>query len=816
MTTISNILTPRREVLEGKFQGALQAHQVHSRTQRLESDAELLFGATYPTNGLRNVVDRCRQKLYDKDHQGGFLLAGPYGAGKTHALIVLYHLFNTPKASKGWLSEWHIDFDDPDSSRAVILSTSEVDADRLWVPVFERLGKEDLLAEVKRYPTIPLIEELAEGQPLAIFLDEIETWYGSLSRDEPEIIEQNQMFIQNLLEVAADQDQKVFVFVTLLNKNDELKQILLRTNPVHEDLSASGDRERLILHRLVETPRDEIDLKAVSAIAKSYIDDYEYPIEIEEPARYRQRIEETYPFHPQLLSLIDRIYESAAERQNVRGAMNVLADVLRDSHDRVDLILTSQLDEAAFRGINMELVHRFNYDALDNEDTREIDYTKEILRTVLLYTLDEKSRAATVSDIMLGVFRPDRFSLNDLSMCLTELIGRAHYLHREDGHFMIREGLNIIALVDREARRMEDVEEAEKELYRLVRSAVFSGDVEVFEGAEEVEDRPGIKYMVMLAAPESPGELGEMLEEVYRGRRYQNTLIFITQDGPSILADREVLDKAKRIAAAISLPNRIEDPQGELVDLIKEERSELATTLRGRFGRLIQWSKEGEAAQLRLRQIPTQPSVADVREKIGTDRSYVADHILEELKGAQGGRRVESLLNDFRRFRRLPVLLDDEIFYGAIRTLFQDGRVVLEGDKSKMYVPGRDAPPRRISDDLTVHHPDHVPDYILNPPEVPEGEEETIVDLVEGEEGPIVTRRAVIEHVPIEGNSPRSIVSMAEARINEAKDRIRSIKASFRFDEPISKEQLLNLLEGLPPASHISTDLEVERDKSED
>lgn len=821
MMKIKDVLLPRKEVIEGNFQGALQAHQVHSKTDRLESQPETLFNATFPSNGIRNVIHRCQQKLIGEDHQGGFLLAGPYGAGKTHALIVLYHLFNDPKIATTWLDEWHIDFDIPDTSKAVILSTSEIDADHLWEPIFKKLDREDLLDKVKRYPTIPIIEDLSDGKPLAIFFDEIETWYGSFSRDqEADLIEQNQMFLQNLLEVAKDPEQKVFTFITLLNKSDELKQILLRTTPIHEDLSTSGDREKLILHRLIETPRDEIDKDAVAEVAKKYVDHYEYPVEIKEPARYRQRIEETYPFHPQLISLMDRIYESAAERQNVRGAMNVLADVLAEYYDEVDLILTSQIDESAFRGINMELVHRFNYDANENEDTADILYRKKLLRTILLFTLDEKSRSATTSDILLGVFQPTEHSLNDLSMSLTDLIGRAHYLHRDDDNFMIREGLNLYALVEREARRMEKKEEAEKELFKIVRRAVFSGSVKIYEEVGEIDDKPNLDYVVSVSAPESNTALKEMLEEFFRGRRYQNTIIFITQEGPDILSEHEYVNKAKRIASALSLMSRIDDPEDELPALIRNERKDLETTLRNRFGRLIRWKLDRESDVLRLRQIPVQPSVADVREKIGTDRSYVADHIMEELEGAQGGRRVESLLNDFRSFRRLPVLLDDEVFYGAVRTLYQDNRIVIEGDKSKMFVPGYDAPPRRIGDELTLHHPSFIPESVLHPSDEGEkgdGNDDNGEDLgLEGGGGTTVVGRSTVEHIPVEGNSPSSVLSMIEARINQKKDKTRSIKITYSFEERLSKEETLDFIENIPSAGHIIVDLEVERDETED
>ncbi|MFW6029508.1 MAG: DUF499 domain-containing protein [Halanaerobiales bacterium] len=819
---ISDTLKPREEVINGNFQGALQAHQVNRDSKRLENNPDLLFDSTYPSNAIKNIISRIQQKLSRKEHQGGFFLAGPYGSGKSHGLILLYHLFKSPNIGKEWLDYWHIDLEIPSESQAVILSTGEVDVNHLWEPIYKRLGKKDLLKEVEHYPTIPQIESLLDGNPLAIFLDEIETWYGSLSREKSEIIDQNEMFLQNLLEVAADKDENLFVFISLLNKNDDLKRILQRTNPIHEDLSSSGDREKIILHRLIETPRKEIDYEVVTQLVKKYIDSYDYPIEIEEQARYSERMEASYPFHPELLSLMNRIYESAAERQNVRGAMNVLADALGQYYNKTDLLLVSHLDESAFRGINMELVNRYYFDAKENENTNEINNVDQILKTILLYTLDDKSKAATESDIMLGVYQPEVNSLNDLSMSLAELVGRAHYLHRDNGNFQIREGLNHVALVEREVGRMEDEKEAKNELFRLIKNTVFSGKVSIYEEEDNIPDDSKLKFIIMLSAPESDQELQNDLENFFSGRKYQNTVVFITQKGQNLLKEREILNKTKRIAAALILQNRIEDSEGELKKLIKEERRELAETLKEIFGYWIKWSFQ--ANDLRFRRIEVDPSVPDIKDKIGTDRSFIGDKIMEEIKSIQSGRRVGALLEDFKKFRRLPVLLDDEAFYGSIRNLYNnEGKIVLEGNRAKMYVPGYDRPPNSIEDDLTIHHPKYISQDILNPddfndnddysdiedddPVVSEGEDD---DQQSGE--PTVEKKITVEHISFHGNSPRSIVSMAEARINKNTDKGRGININFTFERNLNKEQILDFLEQLPQAKNIKVTVEVERE----
>jgi len=96
-----------------------------------------------------------------------------------------------------WLDDWELGLDLPDSADATILSTSETDADHIWEPVFEDLGREDISEDVKRYVTTDHIEDLCADKPVAIFFDEIETWWESFSDSEDEeLVERNEFFIK--------------------------------------------------------------------------------------------------------------------------------------------------------------------------------------------------------------------------------------------------------------------------------------------------------------------------------------------------------------------------------------------------------------------------------------------------------------------------------------------------------------------------------------------------------------------------------------------------------------------------------------------
>jgi len=832
MTTISDFLTPRDEVLEGRFQGVLQAHKVTDGNDRLETDPKRLLPATYPSNALRNIFDRVADKFDNRDSQGGIMLTGPYGSGKSHGLLVLYHMFNSPDIAQKWANEWDIPIDLPSDSDAAIISTSETDADLIWEPIYRRAGKEDMLERIDRYPTTDHVEALAEDGTFGVFFDEIETWWESFSEDaDRELLERNRFFLQNLLEVANDPNENLFVFITLLDRSERLKEILDRTNPHAEDLNATGDRERIIIHRLFEESPEEIDENAVRSVIERYIDSYEYPIEVEEQKRYENRMVETYPFHPELLDLLDSIYEAARERQNVRGVMNVLADTVREVHNETDLIVTGDVNARAFRGINRILFDRFTSDKEELEGT---EYAVDLLQVILLYTLDDRSQMASTTQCLLGRFKPDETTVDRLHMTLENLYGTAHYLDEQDGSYFITEDPKLTALVSREQERIveENRDQAIETIVEVVRDDVFHGDVYVYNH-DDIPDEKAQTFVVTLEN-KSNGTLTSELGDFFEGTRYQNTIQFITPK-QRVLEDDSIVRKAARVLGAENLRGKVEDEQGELEPLIRDERRQLRNELEDRYGKWVKWSGTPDGDGVRMRRITVDPDVEAVKDRIGRDTTYIGEEIVARVRENEGGIRVESLLNDFLQFRRIPALLDEEVFYSAVSELQRNGDVVLEGDRANFYVGDLGQYPSEIADEMTIHHPDNLPESVFREEDDEEedrgGDDETGPGIEgwgsdesdDDDDGGATERKRdeVVKpdepeqltetvEVSLEGNSARVLRSTAETRINETTDTVEHIRLSYDVDD-LSKSDLIEFIEHLPDGEHIDATVVIER-----
>ena len=122
--TLEDTVTLSREIREeGQIDGQVKLYNVDDDTE-FESDAELFFDRTLMTQGLREALSILRDSLTGDDPRGTHILYGPYGSGKSHQMVALYHCFNEPDAAGKWASGTVDGFDAalPDSAIPITVS----------------------------------------------------------------------------------------------------------------------------------------------------------------------------------------------------------------------------------------------------------------------------------------------------------------------------------------------------------------------------------------------------------------------------------------------------------------------------------------------------------------------------------------------------------------------------------------------------------------------------------------------------------------------------------------------------------------------
>ncbi|MCK8825903.1 DUF499 domain-containing protein [Fuchsiella alkaliacetigena] len=807
---INDLLRPRQEVIdpEVNFQHAIRAYRVKDKEDRLESNPARFFATTYPSNAIRNVIKLANQKLTGIDNQGGIVLAGAYGSGKSHALITLYNIFAYPEQAESWINYHNIKFNlatIQDNSKSSILSTSKVDPDKLWEPIMRELDKEEIINKIDRYPTVDDIEELIGDDYTAIFIDELERWFGSFNPEqEDHLIEANKMFIQNLLELAAD-NEKLFVFIGFLEENRELKEIINRSKPRKEDMAATGDREKIIIHRLFKTPKEEVNRNEVEKIVDDYLAEYEkVELDFENRQKYRAKMIDSYPFHPELLSVLDDIYDEAStEKQNIRGELQILVDVVKKKYLDKDMFLISDLDGRSLQGIDYQITGRFRSDIRVCRENN-IEYSQEILTSILLYTLDPKRGVAEKEDIFLSTIRPEEVSGIDVEIGMGELLGVAHYLHKEESGYLFKDQRNVFALIQSNAEKIRD-EEGKEELAYYIRDQLFDRRYKIY-GYDELEDSSKVKYILLLDSPHERKELEEFLEqEIYYGRQYQNTLAII-KPSRDIFTEK-FITKMKRIMAARQLEEELNEGKEKIAETLESEIQELTRELKGSFGRYLRWASSGK--QTKIRQEVVEADHEAVREKIKTDKSAVKDYIITKVKGQETGRVVEELLADCKKYRRNPFISNDSDFTNVVKELYNDKRVYLEGDNNKIYRGERVSIQARWAVLDPEYHPevaeelsdDHSEDINIGSPEEGVNSAEVRERITAEQSNASEEVKQVIETEPVEihsqGNSNRLLISQVETQLRAA-DQINKVVITINFGEKFSKEDLKELLLKLP------------------
>lgn len=808
MALIQEIIKPREEILEGKFQGVIQSHKVDSDEPRLENNAKDLLEVTYVSSALRGVLERVNEKLTRTSNQGAFLLIGPYGAGKTHGLVTLYHLLKEPQIAKKWLRNWKVDIALPPSTKTCIVSTRRYDEDFLWKPIFSKLGREDVLNQIRRFPTVDQIEDIVGDETCAIFIDEIENWYGSFDLEkQADLIERNETFLEHLFEVANDPNKNLLVFITFLEEKVGLKKIFNRTKPARIDVSVIEDREKIILHRLFENA-DNKNVDKIEKIVQGYLDNYSEPIKIENPYKYKQKMISSYPFHPLLLETLTQVFEAATERQDIRGMMNILADLIKDNYHKKDLLLLADLDENAFRGIDLPLVEKYNYDL---GMVKEISYGSEILKSILIFTLNDKILGATESDILLSVFSPTQGqTLNSLIMDLENIYGKPHYLHKQGEFYLFKHDLNIFALMEKEKKNITN-EEVINKVAEITKKDIFNNTAFIY-GFDTIPDDSKIKIIVSLESLGENDTLKNKLAEFYQGKNWQNTYIIILPNSDSIGSSFEVKEKTRRLLAGERLQGQVSDKEGKIQKLVTEEKEQIANKIKSFYGRIVKWvSRENELVP---RLINISPDINTIREKAGSDSSLVGDSILQEIKHRAEGIRLESIINDFKKFRKFPQILDDKIVFNAVRNLHRDKRLFIQGDRGKWYI---DEIPRSLEDSFVIFDPQYAP-----PGEIIGEEEGKFSEGGETQSGeePVGTISPEIERrfkkqLELNGNSPRVILSQIEARTRD-KDLFQEIKIKYLFEKKISKQEIMKFIKQLPQEeAQIESEVELWRENED-
>lgn len=321
-------------------------------------ESQSFFKVTYPTSGLKRLLDEVFDRLSGKEGDRVLQLRSPFGGGKSHTLAALYHAATNPKA----LASEKITIPDPGKVRVAVFDGEKFDAIKgkevdgqvirtMWGWLAYQLGGKDVFPLLREHdekrvaPGGDVIAKMFQGGPTLLLLDEVLKY---LERAAGEAIagstlgRQTQDFIANLSVEVARSKNAVLVYSLQASAResygnvgllDYLDHLTSRVDAKREPVT--GDEILHVLHRrlLGKSPPSEAAAATASAygevITKMKVahaeGDQSRKLAEEESLKLQRRMQNAYPFHPALIDLMKERWASIPDFQRTRGALRFLA-----------------------------------------------------------------------------------------------------------------------------------------------------------------------------------------------------------------------------------------------------------------------------------------------------------------------------------------------------------------------------------------------------------------------------------------------------------------------------------------------------------
>ncbi|GAA0541242.1 DUF499 domain-containing protein [Halorubrum ejinorense] len=692
--TISDFVEPSDEIQaeDGSISAdglldEVSLYNLYDERDSPEQDAERILDITYPTETLKAIIQNAVNKLDSSSDltEGTHVIGGEFGSGKSHIELVVYHLLNSPKLGQKWLNSCGIDVTLPDETRTAALQmfNLEQEYDRLSEAVGDYLGVDEW-ADDSDLPTVHDIRDTLDGKPTVVLIDEFERWFGMANRSEYK--DDNLAFLQNLLEAAGRDDTQLCVFVSLLYESDDVQAITQRTNPFTYDLSSRRDEKiEFILHRLVG---ERLDAEGISDLAREYTDVYRQndQIQLDDYHDMQQRIDDFYPFHPAMLTLLMDKYSEQRISSDARGLLKFLTEILKDNFESVNLVLTGDVNVHSyvnrFQYIDSELVGKYtnDYYRVQNADDSFDDHVEELLNITLLYSLARGGESgANKRQMLMGSMRKEMNAHEIIQTFQEKVYGTAWHIHRLNGEYAFDTDENPTARINKKA---EDIHkhDAIHRIESLVKDDLFDGHNSVFildpvNTERDIPDNKNLKIVVSLAAKRNYDDDFKMLTTEAE-REWNNTLVLVTPEKrSSIDSNTGIIELARKVVSGEQLKREESTLPADFDDIHEQNFQNLRDRVRDKFGTVHTSTDRGLFPQ-DLSVSGNADFYSATLEVVRPDSSQLRNEVSEAVENAgESGIQYQYLRNDFYRTMSYTTLTEEGDLQDAIKSLCRDGEI---------------------------------------------------------------------------------------------------------------------------------------------
>jgi predicted AAA+ superfamily ATPase len=664
LKTIFETCTPRNEVLKGELR---EQQFAASLTKVLRGEADEVYGEaakffqnTYPTSGLRSLLSEAFGRLNGvlPTNAPIIRLETSFGGGKTHNLIALLHLCRSgvaPKAVSRFVSPEYLPSQPvtkiagivgPDMDVANGIDHGHVKTFTLWGDIayqiggpagFEIVRKSD---EQRTTPGTQVWEKLIGDEPALIMIDEIAAYLRAAKGTavgSTSLAKQTVAFLMSLMKFVSESKRAVLVY-TLTDSSDafgkeadELREELAEARSVssrQEHIltpTAENEISAIVSHRMFT----KVDHEAAQEVGDEFVRYFAKLIEqgADLPQRatrseYQAEIVQDYPFHPELLTTLNRKTSTIPNFQKTRGVLRLLAQTIRDlwktrpqdcyligpsqlnlGSDRTANDLTSRLDRPQFKQVieadivsprQGTLSHAQEVDR-DWTEAGKPPYAQRVATAAFLHSIVQTGQSGVEpGDLRLAVLQPgDDPALIDKAM--QRLLDRCWFFDYDGLRYRFKTEPSLRKIVDDEMGLVGKVKaksELDDRIKKVWKKGIFNPtffpteamDLDDDAAAPKLAvihyDAASVKATQVSPPPDLVLKLFEHKGSLEEYRTYKNNVVFL-------LADADQVDRMIEVAQRYLAVHRIVSDQDRMREFNKEQVGKL--------------KKMAEAAELDLR-----------------------------------------------------------------------------------------------------------------------------------------------------------------------------------------------------------------------
>lgn len=599
----------RTEFLADQLRDTTTVLHRNDHTGAIDISAGEFFAITYPSLDLQRTLRALRDDVPSRP----VVLIAERGRGKSHIMAAVHHAFSDPQVVEQWIQEWTSRGDASTETintlhirsgyLPITVSMQDNEYTYLWDVLFNNHPegarfKGRFEASKNPVPPSALIKEMLEIQPVALILDELQTWYDG-RQDEPESTGKKARswafnFIQNIASIATEHPERLILVASVRNNTSDAYQQIHREDPVQIDFldaSSRSDRQRLVLHRIFNN-RNQISRDDVMALTTAYRESRFRLLIQKHDAGGREKSDadvlDAWPFAPELFTVLEDQILRSSQAQGLRDLLRILVHTYREQGNKRSILTLSDFNIANIESHNVQVLidsiaesgqGKLREIAIRNYDEIAVlglplpnVVAAEVMSALWMRSFAvESQKGATATQLHVDITHDRIIDDNSFSDELGLIVANSFNIHQttESGEtrYIFREEENPRALLVARAKNdalfpnSEDIMFLRKRIRLLLSPANVQFSARVIVLGNNWQNAPWSEFLdendapsrwerpVMIVLPENPPELhrilGTWLKNQVPVRR--NTVRFLFSDGnkPSLFSDTDVIQCAR-------------------------------------------------------------------------------------------------------------------------------------------------------------------------------------------------------------------------------------------------------------------------------